>query len=310
MSNGNDGLAPGGPEKLGSRKLGSDTNFSGRSLVESGGPLGIIAGGGQFPLLVAEAARRHGREVVVVAHRGETMPELEAAADHCLWVKLGQLGKMLSFFHGRAVRQCVFAGTITKTRIFRDVWPDFKALQLWRKIDIRQDDAILRAIADLLATEGIEVVASTVYLQELLFPAGVLSRRRPSREQQADIEFGWRIARRVGALDIGQCVVVRDRAVLAVEAIEGTDAAIRRGGQLAGEKAVVVKVKKPDQDFRFDLPAIGRQTIATMVEAKAAVLAVEAGQALLFDREATLAAADRAGLVVVGVSEGPDGGLS
>ena len=271
--------------------------------------LGIIAGGGQFPLLVAEAARRHGRQVVMVAHRGESLPEVEAAADHCLWVKLGQLGKMVAFLKKEGVEQAVFAGTITKTRIFRDIWPDLKALQLWHKIDIRQDDAILRAIAALLAEEGIEVVASTLYLQELLFPKGILSRKRPDPDQRRDIDFGWQMARRVGALDIGQCVVVRDRAVLAVEAIEGTDAAIRRGGGLAGEKAVVVKVKKPNQDFRFDLPAIGRQTIATMSEVKAAVLAVEAEQALLFDRTEMVAAADRAGLVVVGIEEAPDGRL-
>ncbi|MDZ7640817.1 MAG: UDP-2,3-diacylglucosamine diphosphatase LpxI [Desulfurivibrio sp.] len=271
--------------------------------------LGLIAGGGQFPLLVARAARRHGREVVVVAHQGESVPELAQEAACCLWVKLGQLGKMVNFLHQQGVRQCVFAGTITKTRIFRDVWPDFKALQLWRRIDSRQDDAILRAIAELLAAEGIEVVASTLYLEELLFPKGILSRRQPDAEQRDDINFGWQIARRIGELDIGQCVVVRQRSVLAVEAIEGTDGAIRRGGELGREKAVVVKIKKPNQDFRFDLPAIGRQTIATMQEAKAAVLAVEAGQALLFDPQETLAAADRAGLVVVGVEEDAEGRL-
>mgnify|MGYP005839541775 CR=1 FL=1 len=275
----------------------------------SGGKLGIIAGGGQFPRLVAQAARENGRETVLVAHKGESSPELAQVADHCLWIKLGQLGKMINFLQGQGVRQCLFAGTITKTRIFRDIWPDFRALQLWNKIDIRQDDAILRAIATLLAEEGIEVVASTLYLQELLFPKGLLSRKKPDAEQRRDIDFGWRMARQVGVLDIGQCVVVRDRAVLAVEAIEGTDAAIRRGGELAGERAVVVKVKKPNQDFRFDLPAIGRETIATMGEVKAAVLAVEAGQALLFDHDETLAAANRAGMVVVGIEEAPDGSL-
>jgi UDP-2,3-diacylglucosamine hydrolase len=270
--------------------------------------LGIIAGGGQFPLLVARAARENGRQTAVIAHRGETSPEVETAADACLWIKLGQLQKVLDFFHRQGVRECVFAGTITKTRIFRDVWPDFKALGLWRRIDARQDDAILRALAGLLAEEGIEVVASTLYLDKLLFPAGILSRRQPDAEQLEDVRFGWRIARAVGDLDIGQCVVVRDRAVLAVEAIEGTDAAIRRGGELAGEKAVVVKVKKPSQDFRFDLPAIGPQTIAGMAAVKAEVLAVEAGQALFFDPEEALRLADRAGIVVMGVEADSSGG--
>ncbi len=272
--------------------------------------LGIIAGGGQFPLLVAQAARENGRETVVVAHRGESWQELDAVADHCLWVKLGQLQKLLNYFHRHGVRECVLAGTITKTRIFRDVWPDFKALGLWRRIDARQDDAILRALAQLLADENIEVVASTLYLQNLLFPLGNLGRKKPNAQQWEDIRFGWRIAREVGALDIGQCVVVRDRAVLAVEAIEGTDAAIRRGGELAGEDAVVVKVRKPNQDFRFDLPAIGPQTITGMSNVKAAVLAVEAEQALLFDPEETINLADRAGIAILGLTEGNDGELS
>lgn len=268
--------------------------------------LGIIAGGGQFPLLVADAARRQGRRVVAVAHQGESRPELEETADVCLWVRLGQLGKIIKFFQQQGVTETVLAGTITKTRIFRDVWPDTRALGLWRKIDARQDDAILRAIAGLLEEEGIKVVPSTLYLTDLLFPKGVLSRKKPGSEQADDIRFGWQVAKAIGRLDIGQCVVVRDRAVLAVEAIEGTDATIRRGGQLGREKAVVVKVSKPGQDFRFDLPAIGLTTIETMREVKAAVLAVEAGQALLFDRAKVLAAADRAGMVVVGVEPGVD----
>ncbi len=272
--------------------------------------IGVIAGGGQFPKLFAEAARRAGRQVVLVAHQGESWPELEQLADHFCWVKLGQLGRIISFFKEHGVVEAVFLGTITKTRIFRDVWPDLKGLTLWNKIDIRQDDAILRAVAGALEKEGIKVLPSTLYLEELLFPRGVLSRKKPSAEQREDIHFGWRTARAIGALDIGQCVVVRDRTVLAVEAIEGTDAAIARGGSLGREKSVVVKVKKPGQDFRFDLPAIGARTIETMIGARAAVLAVETGQALLFDRPAVQAMADRAGIVVVGVEERPDGTLS
>lgn len=271
--------------------------------------IGIIAGGGQFPLLFAEAARQAGREVVIAAHRGESMPELEGAADRHCWVKLGQLGKIISFFRDEDVRETVFLGTITKTRIFRDVMPDLKGLSLWNKIDVKQDDAILRAIAGELEKEGIAVRESTLYLRHLLFPVGVLTRKAPSKEQRRDIFFGFRIARAVGALDIGQCVVVRDMTVMAVEAIEGTDAAIARGGSLAREKAVVVKVKKPNQDFRFDLPATGLDTIAAMREVKASLLAVEAGQSLLFDREAMVREADKAGIVVVGVRENEDGEL-
>ena len=272
-------------------------------------PIGLIAGGGQFPLLFAEAARARGRRVVAVAHVNETLPELEQQADVTCWVKLGQLGRIIKYFRQEGVGETVFAGTITKTRIFHDVLPDFKGLTLWNKIDIRLDDAILRAVAQTLEEEGIRVIASTCYLDHLFFPQGLLSRKKPSTAQMEDIRFGWSIARAVGRLDIGQCVVVRDRSVLAVEAIEGTDAAIRRGGELAGSGAVVVKLKKPDQDFRFDLPATGEKTIATLAAVKGAVLAVEAGQSLLFDRTAMVRAADRAGIVVIGLCEDAQGTL-
>ena len=265
--------------------------------------IGLIAGGGQFPLLFAEAARARGRRVVAIAHVNETSTELEEKADLTYWIKLGQLGKIIKHFRREGVVETVFAGTITKTRIFHDILPDFKGLTLWNKIDNRLDDAILRAVAAALEEEGIRVLASTCYLGHLFFPQGILTRKKPSAGQMEDIRFGWKVAREVGRLDIGQCVVVRDRSILAVEAIEGTDAAIRRGGELAGSGAVVVKLKKPDQDFRFDLPATGPKTIETLAAVKGAVLAVEAGQSLLFDRVAMVEAADRAGLVVVGLCE-------
>lgn len=272
--------------------------------------IGIIAGGGQFPLLFIDAAHKAGRKVMVIAHKGETDERVASAADDVCWVKLGQLGKVISWFKAKGVGETVFLGAITKTKIFRDVMPDLKALTLWNKIDSKQDDAILRAVATALEKENIAVRESTMYLQHLLFPEGVLSKKKPSKEQRRDIEFGWQHARAIGRLDIGQCVVVRNCTVVAVEAIEGTDAAIRRGGKLAREKAVVVKVKKPGQDFRFDLPATGVVTIQTLAEVKGAVLAVEAGQALIFDREEMMRAADRAGIVVVGVTENPDGTLT
>ncbi len=271
--------------------------------------IGIIAGGGQFPLLFIDAAKKAGRRVVVVAHKGETDESVAQSADSVCWVKLGQLGKLISFFKEEGVGETVFLGTITKTRIFRDVLPDLKGISLWNKIDRKQDDGILRAIAGVLEEEGIKVLESTLYLQHLLFPVGVLTRKKPSREQRRDIEFGWQNARAIGKLDIGQCVVVRDCTVLAVEAIDGTDATILRGGTLAKEKAVVVKVKKPNQDFRFDLPATGLTTIRNMQKVKGAVLAVEAGQSLIFDRELMIEQADKAGIVIVGVRQGEDGSL-
>ena len=271
--------------------------------------IGIIAGGGQFPYLFAEAARNAGRRVVIIGHKGETHPELEKIADSFYWIKLGQLGKILKYFKREGVCETVFLGTITKTRIFRDILPDLKALTLWNKIDIKQDDAILRAIAAELEKEGVKVLESTLYLQDLLFPPGILTKKKPSGDQHRDIEFGWKMARESGRLDIGQCVVVRDRTVLAVEAIEGTDATIKRGGILGREKTVVVKVKKPHQDFRFDLPATGLKTIETMQEVKASVLAVEAGQSLLFDKETVIEQADKAGIVIIGVKETVEGDI-
>jgi len=272
-------------------------------------PIGLIAGGGQFPLLFAEAARARGRRVVAIGHVNETESSLADKADTFYWVKLGQLGKIIKYFHQEGVRETVFAGTITKTRIFRDIFPDLKGLTLWNKIDIRQDDAILRSVARALEAEGIQVLPSTCYLDQLFFPQGILTRKKPNEAQWEDIRFGWKIAREIGRLDIGQCVVVRDRSVLAVEAIEGTDATIRRGGELGRNGAVVVKLKKPGQDFRFDLPATGVRTIETLASVKGAVLAVEAGQSLLFDRAAMVQAADAAGLVVVGLVEDEQGTL-
>lgn len=272
-------------------------------------PIGLIAGGGQFPLLFAEAARSRGRRVVAVGHLSESAPELAEEVDALCWVKLGQLGRIISFFKQHGVGEAVFAGTITKTRIFKDVLPDLKGLTLWNKIDSRQDDSILRAVAGVLEGEGIKILASTCYLDHLFFPKGILSKKKPSTEQWEDIRFGWRMAREVGRLDIGQCVVVRARAVMAVEAIEGTDAAIRRGGELAGSGAVVVKLKKPDQDFRFDLPATGARTIETLSSVRGSVLAVEAGQSLLFDKEDMVAVANCAGIVVVGLVENEAGEL-
>ena len=271
--------------------------------------IGIIAGGGQFPLLFIEAARKAGRKIYVAAHRSETDDLVAQAADEACWVKLGQLGRIIKFFKQNQVGETVFLGTITKTQIFRDVMPDIKGLTLWNKIDSRQDDAILRAVARALEDEGIKVLESTLYLEHLLFPKGILTRKKPNKTQRRDIDFGWRNARAIGQLDIGQCVVVRDCSVMAVEAIEGTDAAILRGGTLAKEQAVVIKLRKPNQDFRFDLPATGITTIESIRQVKGSVLAVEAGQSLLFDRTQMIEAADRSGIVVVGVEELGDGTL-
>jgi DUF1009 family protein len=262
-------------------------------------PIGLIAGNGRFPLLVAQAARAEGKRIVAVAHRGETQPELASGVEAIHWIRLGELGKMIRIFRNEAVTQVIMAGGVDKKKLFSRARPDLKGLKLLARMSQRRDDLILRTLAEELEKEGLKVLPSTTLLPSLLAPAGVLTRRKPTEEEERDIAFGWLLAKELGKLDIGQCLVVRKGAVVAVEAIEGTDAAILRGGQLAREKAVVIKVSKPTQDLRFDLPAVGEQTIQTMQEVKATVLAIEAQKTLIFDREATLALADRYRIAVV-----------
>ncbi len=264
--------------------------------------IGLIAGNGSFPIAFAKAAREKGLQVVAVAHEGETQPELAQWVDAIFWVKVGQLGKLISIFKEQDVHDVLMAGGIKKTHLFKGGMPDLRGAALLAKMLYKKDDSILRAVASELESEGITVRESTLYLDNLLAPAGVLTKRKPTKDEQNDIEFGWEMAKEIGRLDIGQTIVVKDRAVLAVEAIEGTDEAIRRGGRLCGQGAIVVKICKPQQDLRFDLPAIGTQTIRTMEEVKAACLAVEAGKAIIFDRETVIAGAERAGICIVGVA--------
>jgi DUF1009 family protein len=216
------------------------------------------------------------------------------------WIYVGQLAKIIRTFKAAGVRRAVMAGGISRGRLFREFRPDFRALQVVRRAGPGQDDRLLREVAAELEQEGITIVPSTLFLEQLLAPPGPLGRRAPTPEEFADIDFGAQVAREVGRLDLGQCVVVRRRVVVALEAIEGTDEAIRRGGRLAGPGVVVVKVSKPHQDLRFDVPAVGLETIRTMQEVKAAVLALEAGKTLIFDRPAMLQAADQARIAVWG----------
>lgn len=243
-----------------------------------------------------------GFSVVAVAHEGETAPALTDEVDDILWIRVGQIGKVISFLKKRGVKNTVMAGGIRKTRIF-DIRPDIRALTLLARLKEKKDDLLLRAFADELEREGIHVEESTRYLSTLLAEEGEWTRPL-KKEEKEDVRWGWRLAKQIGALDVGQCVVVRKGVILAVEAIEGTDAAIRRGGSLGKENAVVIKICKPQQDFRFDLPTIGPETIRTMKEVKAAVLAVETGKALVLDREVLLKEAQAAGIAVVGCKDG------
>jgi len=261
--------------------------------------VGMIAGGGQFPLLIAEAARKQGMRVVAVAHLNETDPTLSDRVDDIVWIKLGQLGQLIKAFKQRGVTEALMAGTITKKRMFENIRPDVKGLTIMSKLAFFHDDDILRAVTRELAGEGVHIIGSTRFLPELVAPEGCLTRRRPNRAEKEDIRFGWKMAKALGHLDIGQCVVVRKKTVLALEAIDGTDATILRGGTLAREKAVVVKVSKPGQDLRFDVPCVGLETIRTITRVNGAVLAVEAGNTLLFDRSEMIAEADRNHIAIV-----------
>src|SRR5208337_1498341 len=235
--------------------------------------IGLIAGNGNFPIAFARAAREKGMQVIAVAHEGETMPDLAAWVDSITWVKVGQLGKLIKAFQDQGIKNVLMAGGIKKTHLFGGGIPDFRGAALLARMIHKKDDSILRAVAQELESEGIIVRESTLYLDNLVAAPGVVTKRKPSKEEKRDIEFGWQMAKEIGRLDIGQTVVVKGQAVLAVEAIEGTDEAVRRGGFLCGQGAVVVKVCKPQQDLRFDLPAIGSLTIKTMAQVKASCLA-------------------------------------
>jgi DUF1009 family protein len=266
--------------------------------------LGLIAGNGKFPLLFAEEARREGYTVVAVAHRGETDAAIENIADEVSWVYVGQLGRIIETFRSAGVDQAVMAGGIKKVRLFSNFRPDWRGTLFLAKMKSREDDALLRGIADELAADGIKILESTICLPHIMATEGVLSQRGPTAEEWKDIRLGFRMAKEIGRVGIGQTVVVRKQVVVAVEAVEGTDAAIRRGGALAQSGCVVVKVSKPQQDLRFDVPAAGVDTINTIYEARGTVLAMEAQKTILLEKEHLLRAADEHRISVVGVSGG------
>lgn len=261
----------------------------------SSAPIGLIAGSGRLPILFAQAAARAGRSVVAVAHEGETDPALPAAA----WVKVGQLGRIAEVLRGAGCVEAVLCGGIRKPGLF-DVRPDWLAVKVLARLRSFGDDAALRAIAAVLEEEGVRIVSPLPLVPELLAARRAYGKRRLSDEQRADAQTGLAAARALGAADIGQTVVVKRGVVLAVEAVEGTDACIARGGTL-GKGAVVVKARKPQQDDRFDVPAVGPRTVEACAAAGCAALAIEAGATLVLDSGELSAAADRAGLAVEGI---------
>ncbi len=265
--------------------------------------IGLIAGGGRFPLLFAESARRAGHRVVAVAHRNETDPALAEAVDALTWVKLGQIGHLLEALKAGGATETVMLGAITKRRFFADAMLDATGLRVLARVAIRSDDNLLRAMARFLEEEGVPIADPTPYLADRLAQAGVMGRHAPTPEELEDARYGLELARGIGRLDLGQTVVVKDRVALAVEALEGTDACIRRGGELAKAGGfTVAKAVKPGQDRRFDLPAVGPDTVDVLREANGRVLAVEAGATLVMDLDRMIEKADKAKIVLLGVA--------
>jgi DUF1009 family protein len=268
-------------------------------------PIGLIAGNGRFPFLVLRAARQLGHDVTVVAIKGEAFPDLESLARELggttvTWIALGQLGTCIRTLTAAGVTRAVMAGQVKHVKLFTDVMPDLTLLSVMTKLRSKNTDALISAVASALEKHGITLMDSTALIGDLLAKPGVLSRAQPSESMLADFAFGYTIADAIAGLDIGQTIVVKDRAVVAVEAMEGTDAAIARAGALAGSGARVVKVAKPSQDMRFDVPVVGVPTIDAMRAAGMDAISIDAGRTLVIDGDAFMRAADEAGIVVVG----------
>lgn len=263
---------------------------------------GLIAGGGEFPLLTLRAARALGHTVFAVAVREEASAEVERLADGCEWVSLGELSKLVRALRSRGVREAVMNGRIQHRRIYSAIRPDWRLLKVLDALRRKNTDSLLGAVAGVLEGEGIRILDSTYFLRDSLARAGANGRRPPSRAERKDIRYGREIARALAAHDIGQSVAICDQACVAVEAMEGTDAVLERAASLAnGRRLTLVKVAKPNQDMRFDVPVIGPRTIRAMRTANATAVAVDAGRTLLLDKPRVVAHADRAGVSVVGM---------
>jgi DUF1009 family protein len=283
--------------------------------VATSDKLGLIAGNGRFPFLLLDAARAHGLTVIVAAIREETDPEIDlrAASDaaiHVHWMSLGELSRLIETFQAEGVTRAVMAGQVRHKQIFSSIRPDWRLAKLLLSLRTRNTDMLLGAIAKVLGDEGIGLISSTAYLEPLLAKPGVLTRRAPTDEERKDIAYGRTVARAIAGFDLGQTVVIAAQACVAVEAMEGTDATIARAGalmQTSGAEGngllspslTVVKVAKPNQDMRFDVPVIGVATITAMLQSKATCLCIEAGRTLLFDPEAIVAAADAEGIAII-----------
>ena len=262
--------------------------------------VGLLAGAGHLPVECAKAAKRLGFEVCAVRLLDESPEELRDCTAECVDISIGHLDAILNYLKEKGIKKVTMLGKVTKELLFNGkVTPDARMMELIMALPDRKDDTIMMMFVRELASIGVQAFDQTALLHKLMPHRGTLSKREPTEEEKADMEFGIRMARELGRLDVGQTVVVKNKAVMALEAIEGTDACIRRGGQLAREGAVVAKVAKPQQDNRFDVPTVGVQTLQTMIEVHAAALVIEADKTLLVDRDKVLALADENGIAVV-----------
>ena len=274
-------------------------------LIEPHQKLGLIAGNGRFPFLVLDAARAMGYDVTVIAIKEEAFADLESAAARppraeLHWVSLGQLGRCISLLKEAGVTEAVMAGQVKHTKLFADIVPDMTLMGVLVRLKGRQTDALISGVADVLREHGINLLDSTAFLAPLLAREGVMTKRAPTDEELADLESGYAVADAIAGLDIGQTIAVKSAAIVAVEGMEGTDAVIARAAQLAGKGVRIVKVAKPNQDMRFDVPVVGVSTIEAMQAAGATLLSVDAGRTLMIDGDAIVRAADAAGIAIVG----------
>lgn len=265
--------------------------------------IGLIAGNGKFPLIFAQEAKKAGAKVVALAIKEETSPKLKNLVDRIHWVNVGQLGDLIEICKKEGITRAVMAGQVRHSRLFTQVKFDPRAMALLAGVKDKKANSLLGAVADELSREGIELIDSATYLSHLLPSPGILTRRKPTQKEWQDIEFGHKMAKEIAGLDIGQTVVVKDQAVLAVEGMDGTDFTIKRGGRLGRGDVVVVKVSKPQQDRRFDLPIIGERTVEVLKQAKAKVLAFSARSTILLDRKKVVKSANQNGISLVAIKE-------
>lgn len=270
-------------------------------------PIGLIAGNGRFPVLALEAARRAGIDVVAIGIKEEASSEIESLVARCHWISLGQLSKLIDICHKESITDIMMCGQVKHAKIFSSIVPDWRLVKLLASIETKNTDGLIGAVAKVLKDEGIELTDSTLLLKDLLAPEGVLTRRKPDADELRDIEYGRRIANALSAVDIGQSVAIADRACVAVEAMEGTDAMLRRAASLVeGKPLRLVKGSRRRKHLLFDVPVIGPQTIAVMRETNTTALAIDAGRTLMIDRRELIAASDAAGISIIGSAASSD----